>query len=143
MRLVIPETLQQDFLHHYHASLEGGHQGIGRTYQRIRTRFHRRGLYRSVQRYVGECTDCETGKGARRSKKGHPAIYKQLTLSRSWPWTTFRRYPSRSKATLSYLSGWTSYQDMLSRGLVHPERLRQLLETTRNVCSVVSEQAKL
>uniref|UniRef100_A0AAV1UNR5 Reverse transcriptase n=1 Tax=Peronospora matthiolae TaxID=2874970 RepID=A0AAV1UNR5_9STRA len=57
MRLVIPETLQQDFLHHYHTSLEGGHQGIGRTYQRIRSRFHWRGLYRSVQRYVGECTD--------------------------------------------------------------------------------------
>ena len=63
IRLVIPETLQRDFLHHYHASLEGGHQGIGRTYQRIRSRFHWRGLYRSVQRYVGECTDCETGKG--------------------------------------------------------------------------------
>ncbi|CAI5722011.1 unnamed protein product [Peronospora effusa] len=61
--LVVPETLQQDFLHHYHASLEGGHQGIGRTYQRIRSRFHWRGLYRSVQRYVSECTDCETGKG--------------------------------------------------------------------------------
>uniref|UniRef100_A0AAV1VBY4 Integrase zinc-binding domain-containing protein n=1 Tax=Peronospora matthiolae TaxID=2874970 RepID=A0AAV1VBY4_9STRA len=39
MRLVIPETLQQDVLHHNHASLEGGHQGIGRTYQRIRSRF--------------------------------------------------------------------------------------------------------
>jgi len=62
-RLVVPETLQQDFLHHYHASLEGGHQGIGRTYQRIRSHFHWRGLYWSVQRYVGECTDWETGKG--------------------------------------------------------------------------------
>ena len=62
-RLVIPELLQQDFLHHYHTSLEGGHQGIGRTYQRIKTNFHWRGLYRSVQRYVGECEDCETGKG--------------------------------------------------------------------------------
>ena len=31
-RLVVPEQLQQDFLHHYHTSLEGGHQGIGRTY---------------------------------------------------------------------------------------------------------------
>ncbi|OWZ02881.1 reverse transcriptase [Phytophthora megakarya] len=30
MRLVIPETLQQDILHHYHTSLQGGHQGIGR-----------------------------------------------------------------------------------------------------------------
>jgi ribonuclease HI/transposase InsO family protein len=62
-RLVVPESLQQDFTHHCHASLEGGHQGIGRTYQRIRSHFHWRGLYRSVQRYVGECTDCETGKG--------------------------------------------------------------------------------
>ncbi|POM79909.1 Reverse transcriptase, partial [Phytophthora palmivora] len=63
IRLVVPESLQQDFLHHYHASLEGGHQGIGRTYLRIRAHFHWRGLYRSVQKYVGECTDCETGKG--------------------------------------------------------------------------------
>ncbi|KAE9273566.1 hypothetical protein PR003_g29872, partial [Phytophthora rubi] len=63
MRLVVPQTLQQDVLHHYHSSLEGGHQGIGRTYQRIRDHFHWRGLYRSVQRYVGECVDCETGKG--------------------------------------------------------------------------------
>ncbi|KAE8999012.1 hypothetical protein PR002_g18582 [Phytophthora rubi] len=62
MQLVVPETLQQDVLHHYHSSLEGGHQGIGRTYQRIRDHFHWRGLYRSVQRYVGECVDCETGK---------------------------------------------------------------------------------
>ena len=39
-RLVIPELLQEDFLHHYHSSLEGGHQEIGRTYQRVKSRFH-------------------------------------------------------------------------------------------------------
>ena len=64
MRLVIPELLQKDFLHHFYTSVEGGHQGIGRTYQRIRACFHWRGLYRSVQKYIGECIDCETGKGA-------------------------------------------------------------------------------
>ncbi|KAE8908649.1 hypothetical protein PF003_g7966 [Phytophthora fragariae] len=63
MKLVIPETLREDVLHHYHASLEGGHQGIDRTYQRVRRHFHWPGIFRSVQRYVGECTDCETGKG--------------------------------------------------------------------------------
>ncbi|OWZ09483.1 reverse transcriptase [Phytophthora megakarya] len=57
------ETLQSDILHNYHPTLEGGHQGVGRTYQRIRDHFHWRGLYRSVQRYVGECVGCETGKG--------------------------------------------------------------------------------
>ncbi|POM68912.1 Reverse transcriptase [Phytophthora palmivora] len=50
-------------MHHYHSSLEGGHQGIGRTYHKIRAHFHWRGLYQSVQRYVGQCIDCETGKG--------------------------------------------------------------------------------
>ncbi|OWY99261.1 LOW QUALITY PROTEIN: reverse transcriptase [Phytophthora megakarya] len=72
MRLVIPETLQQDILHHYHTSLQGGHQGVGRTYDRIRDHFHWRGLYKSVQRYVGECVDCETGKGRPRIQGESP-----------------------------------------------------------------------
>jgi hypothetical protein len=62
-RVVVPEALQQDFLQHYHASLEVGHQGIGRTFNRIKAHFHWHGLFRSVQRFVGECVDCETGKG--------------------------------------------------------------------------------
>ncbi|OWY96619.1 LOW QUALITY PROTEIN: reverse transcriptase [Phytophthora megakarya] len=72
MRLVIPETLQQDILHHYHTSLQGGHQGVGGTYDRIRDHFHWRGLYKSVQRYVGECVDCETGKGRPRIQGESP-----------------------------------------------------------------------
>ena len=63
VRLVIPESLHQDFLHHYHTSLEGSHQGIGRTYQRIRKHFLWKGLFRSVQCFVGTCVDCDTGKG--------------------------------------------------------------------------------
>ena len=62
-RLVEPELLQQDFLHHYHTSLEGGHQCIGRAYQRVRSKFHWRGLYRCIQRYGVECVDCTKGKG--------------------------------------------------------------------------------
>ncbi|GMF33980.1 unnamed protein product [Phytophthora fragariaefolia] len=63
LKLVIPETIRKDFLHHYHASLEGGHQGVGRTYQRVRRHFHWPGIVASVQRFVGECADCETDKG--------------------------------------------------------------------------------
>ena len=72
IRLVIPESLQQDFLHHYHTSLEGGHQRSGRTYQRIRKQFHWKGLFRSVQRYVGTCVDCKTGKGGPTSRGKTP-----------------------------------------------------------------------
>ena len=48
IRPVVPYLFQQDFLYHYHMSLIGGPQGIGRTYQRIRSNFQWRGLYRSV-----------------------------------------------------------------------------------------------
>ena len=63
MRLVIPEQLQRDFLHHFHTSVEGGRQEIDRTYQRIRTSFQWIGPYRSVQRFIGKCTYCKIGKG--------------------------------------------------------------------------------
>ena len=81
-RLVVPEQLQQDFLHHYHTSLEGCHQGIDRTYQRIRANFHWRGLYRSVQRYVGECVDCETGKERPGDRSGSPGNMQSTSLFR-------------------------------------------------------------
>ncbi|OWZ12059.1 reverse transcriptase [Phytophthora megakarya] len=72
VRLVIPETPQQDLFQHYHTSLQGGHQGIGRNYDRIRDYFHWRGLYKRVQRYVGECVGCETGKGRPRIQGDTP-----------------------------------------------------------------------
>ena len=76
MRLVISEFLQKDFLHHFHPSMEGGYQGIVRTYQRICACFHSRGLYRSVQKYISECIDCKTGKGAPRARGISPGNVK-------------------------------------------------------------------
>lgn len=71
-RLVVPTTLQREILHFYHTSVSGGHQGISRTYARIKTHFHWRGIHRSVQEYVGSCPDCETGKGVPRIRGGSP-----------------------------------------------------------------------
>ncbi|ETN15080.1 hypothetical protein PPTG_22070 [Phytophthora nicotianae INRA-310] len=46
VKLVVPEDLQQDVLHHYHTSLEGGHQGVGRTLHV--------GFFRAFNRIVGQ-----------------------------------------------------------------------------------------
>lgn len=62
-KLVAPTTLHDEILHHYHASLVGGHQGVSRTYEKVSQYFHWCGLHKSVQQYVGSCPDCETGKG--------------------------------------------------------------------------------
>ena len=72
IRLVVPELMQQEFLRHYHTSLKGGYQEIRSTYQRIRSNFHWRWLYRSVHQCVGECVDCTTGKGVPSIPGGSP-----------------------------------------------------------------------
>ena len=91
IRWVVPELLQQGFLHQYHTSLDGGHQGIGRTYQRIRSKFHWRGLYRSVQRYVEECVDCTTGIGTISCTANRRGIFKPRIHFRYLLWTISHR----------------------------------------------------
>ncbi|POM72694.1 LOW QUALITY PROTEIN: Helitron helicase-like protein [Phytophthora palmivora] len=59
-KLVVPETLQNDLMHHYHSSLEGDHQGIGRTYHKIRA--HSTGAD-YIRVYNATWVNCETGKG--------------------------------------------------------------------------------
>ena len=103
VRLVIPELLQQDFLHHYHTSLEGGHQCIGRTYQQIRAKFHWRGHIEVCNGMCGECVDCETGTGRPGDRSGSPETYKQRTLFRFWRWIIFRLCRCRSKGTQELL----------------------------------------
>ncbi|OWY96466.1 hypothetical protein PHMEG_00033257 [Phytophthora megakarya] len=38
LRLVVPTTMIQEVLHNCHDSIEGGHQGVVRSYQRVKTR---------------------------------------------------------------------------------------------------------
>jgi ribonuclease HI len=62
-RLVLPTTLHKEILRHYHDSLEGAHQGISRTYARIKEHFYWRSLFKDVSNYVRSCDDCQTGSG--------------------------------------------------------------------------------
>jgi len=72
LRLVVPTTLHEDLLHHCHTSLQGGHQGINVTFERVRNAFYWRGQYKDVVEYVNGCPDCETGKGRPRLKGPSP-----------------------------------------------------------------------
>ncbi|POM71370.1 LOW QUALITY PROTEIN: Reverse transcriptase [Phytophthora palmivora] len=108
-KLIVPETLQSDLMHHYHASLEGGHQGIERTYHKIRAHLHWRGLYQSVQRYVGQCIDCETGTGRPTIHRESLVISKQRTRSRLSVWITYRRYQDRNIELLIWIDLFTGY----------------------------------
>ncbi|OWY92605.1 LOW QUALITY PROTEIN: reverse transcriptase, partial [Phytophthora megakarya] len=63
LRLVVPETLRVDMLHYSHEDFQGGHQGINRTFERLRSEFYWIGMYADVQKFVRECVDCASAKG--------------------------------------------------------------------------------
>ncbi|KAJ0390881.1 hypothetical protein P43SY_010484 [Pythium insidiosum] len=50
-------------LHAAHDDFQGGHQGVARTFDRLRREFYWHNMYRDVERYVKECVDCSTAKG--------------------------------------------------------------------------------
>ncbi|KAE9118031.1 hypothetical protein PF010_g8375 [Phytophthora fragariae] len=62
LRLVVPTTLIDEVLQNCHNSLEGGHQGMVRTYHRVRTDYYWVGLYADTIKHVESCEDCSTSK---------------------------------------------------------------------------------
>ncbi|KAG3195690.1 hypothetical protein PC128_g8269 [Phytophthora cactorum] len=62
LRLVVPTTMVQEVLQNCHDSLEGGHQGVVRTYQRVKKDYYWSGLYSDVEKHVRSCSDCSTSK---------------------------------------------------------------------------------
>jgi transposase InsO family protein len=63
LRLVVPPAMRPDVLHMHHDDVQGGHQGVTRTYERIKSEYYWRGLFKDVERHVQECIDCVTSKG--------------------------------------------------------------------------------
>lgn len=71
-RLVIPTNLRTDVLLMCHSDVQGGHQGILRTYERAHREFHWIGMSADVELYVQTCVDCVTGKGIPRNPGPSP-----------------------------------------------------------------------
>ncbi|GMF24849.1 unnamed protein product [Phytophthora fragariaefolia] len=62
LRLVIPTTMIDEVLQSCHDSIEGGRQGITRTFHRDKKDYYWVGLYAMVTRHVRACADGSTSK---------------------------------------------------------------------------------
>ncbi|KAE8886293.1 hypothetical protein PF005_g7576 [Phytophthora fragariae] len=62
LRLVVPTTMVQRILQNCHDSLEGRHQGIVRTYHRVKADYYWIGLFADVEKHVRSCPDCSCSK---------------------------------------------------------------------------------
>ena len=57
-KLYVPPPLREAMLYWFHASMYGGHLGIGRTQRRVGKFVWWPGLSKDVQSYVGSCWLC-------------------------------------------------------------------------------------
>ncbi|GMF51331.1 unnamed protein product [Phytophthora fragariaefolia] len=62
LRLVVPTTMADEVLHSCHNSIEGDHQGIVRTFHRVKAELYWVELYADVSKHVQTCEDCSTSK---------------------------------------------------------------------------------
>ena len=69
-RVVVPVSMQSDVLHMCHTDFQSGHQGVNRTFERLKKEYHWIGMYNAVQEYVRSCVDCATGKDRKRKNRG-------------------------------------------------------------------------
>ncbi|GMF17037.1 unnamed protein product [Phytophthora fragariaefolia] len=62
LRLVVPKTMIDEVLQNCHNSIEGGPQGLVRTYHCVKADYYWIGLYADVVKHVQSCEDCSTSK---------------------------------------------------------------------------------
>ena len=59
LQLVIPNILKQVVLEGFHAAVGGGHVGLEKTYQKIRSKYFWPNCYKDVVEYVQQCEVCQ------------------------------------------------------------------------------------
>ena len=59
LQLVIPNVLKQVVLEAFHAAIGGGHVGLEKTYQKIRSKYFWPNCYKDVVEYVQQCEVCQ------------------------------------------------------------------------------------
>ncbi|OWZ18861.1 hypothetical protein PHMEG_0006989 [Phytophthora megakarya] len=71
-RLVVPIIMIQEVLHNCHESIEGGRQGVVRSYQRVKHDYYWIGLYANMEKHVKSCIDCSSSKSLPQLKDYSP-----------------------------------------------------------------------
>jgi len=90
LQLVIPKFLQQPLIEEIHSGYFGGHLGIDKTYDKIRSRYYWSGMYRDVVQFLKTCVACNM----RKLRRERPPLqnmqipkypYEQISIDTSGP----------------------------------------------------------
>jgi transposase InsO family protein len=80
-RIIVPTSMVESVLSHFHGSFIRGHLGANKTYATMRELFQWRGMRRDVRKYINACKACQARKPTRRLKHG---MTRSLVATRPW-----------------------------------------------------------
>jgi hypothetical protein len=72
LKIVPPESLQNELIKQNHDNIFSAHMGVRRTYDKISAAYYWPGMYESVLKYVLACTSCQKRKGYVKRNVGSP-----------------------------------------------------------------------
>ena len=78
-RVIVPKDLVEDVLTYYHNAMPNGHQGIVKTFNKIREKYYWKGMQKDVYEFVSICDTCQRNKSKRPKRK---ALLKAITPTR-------------------------------------------------------------
>jgi hypothetical protein len=81
-KVYIPSTIREDFIKEQHELPAHGHQGIGKTMDRLSRNYYFPGMRKLVTRIVGDCDTCIRNKASRHAPYGQ--LKSPSTLSLPW-----------------------------------------------------------
>ena len=68
--IVVPNSMRAQVLHRSHDVPTAGHQGVPRTFNRIRMHYYWRTMFEDVKKYVDSCTVCKAMKASTQKPMG-------------------------------------------------------------------------
>ena len=75
LQLVLPEVLRAEVLKHLHDDITGGHLGVNKTLNKVRTRFYWANCRRDVAEWCSKCDPCAARKGPPRKPRAPLSLY--------------------------------------------------------------------
>ncbi len=84
MALCIPLELTDGIFELYHSGLMTSHQGLGRTYYKIRQDFFKRNLYKYLHLYIMSCRVCSARETYLLTRHNAVSLLKLYTILQLW-----------------------------------------------------------
>lgn len=91
LKIITDNDKINEILKHYHDSFIGGHQGVNRTYARLKLQYYWENMRKTIKSYIKKCESCQKNKAMKQSRA--PMVINSVA---SKPFERVYRWPNNS-----------------------------------------------